>query len=78
MQAQCTDLPVLSYQEKLALHLHNLGMNDAKIAREMGIHRGTVSRILTRAAGKVAHLHHLAAEAGLADPPALRRAAPPQ
>jgi transcriptional regulator len=46
-------LPELDHRERLVLHLGERGMNDAHIARELGIHRANVARIRARAMTKV-------------------------
>lgn len=48
--------PELSYRERLVLRLHDQGLTAAAIARELGIHRANVARILSRAVMKANRL----------------------
>lgn len=51
---------IFTHRERLILHLHNRNVPNAKIARELGIHRGTVQRVLEKAKAKLDEVRTLA------------------
>lgn len=60
-------MTTLSDRERIVLTLHRQGAPNARIARLLGIHRGSVQRQLDRINEKLAELRHMIAHGATHD-----------